>query len=84
MSAYRHYVPNPYGAPYDAWPEEVRKAHKRMPPTASGHVIQPQFLDPAHQPAYTARWRRWSEAHPRRLWPTWLAAWLDSHPEVAE
>lgn len=74
------YTPNPYGSPVHLWTDAVRKAHRVMPRTADGHIVQPKFVLKRDQASMTARWRRWSEAHPASLWPIWLAAWLEANP----
>lgn len=68
---------SPYRAPFDRWNEEVTEAHRAMPTTADGFVVNPRFIPKASvQRDLTARWREWSRRFPPHLWPTWLEGWL--------
>lgn len=73
--------PNPYRAPFDRWNDEVREAHRAMPTTADGFVMNPRFIPkPSVQRDLTARWREWSRRFAPRVWPVWLEAWLAQNP----
>ena len=73
--------PSPYRAPFERWNDEVTEAHRAMPKTVDGFIVNPRFIPkPSVQRELTTRWREWSRRFPPRVWPLWLEAWLAQHP----